>query len=65
MVLTGSLGEMVYLEIVLGIPVRVEDDYCVCCSEIDSETSSSSTEKEDEAVRIWKMERVRYDLRDR
>lgn len=39
-----------YLQVVLWVPVRVEDDAGVCCCEVDSQPTGSRTQKENKAV---------------
>lgn len=47
-----------YLEIILRIPVRVKNDACIGCCQVDAKPSGSCTQKEDKAVRIWSGETV-------
>ena len=44
------------LEVVLGIPVRVIDDDCVCSGEVDTKTTGSSAEEEDKTIGIYEEE---------
>lgn len=39
-----------YLQVVLGVPVGVKDDAGVCSCEVDSQSTSSCTQKENKAV---------------
>lgn len=41
-----------HLQVILRVPVRVEDDTGVGRSQVDSESSGTSTQKEDKAVRV-------------
>lgn len=47
-----------YLQVVLRVPVRVEDDTGISCSQVDTESSGSRTQQKDEAVRVWSGEPV-------
>lgn len=47
-----------YLQVVLRVPVRVKDDACVCCCEVDSQATSSCAQKENEAFRVRLTEAV-------
>lgn len=44
-----------YLNVVVRVPVGVEDDDCVCCGQVDAKTSSSSGEQETKltGTRSW------------
>lgn len=46
------------LQVVLGVPVRVEDDACVGGCEVDAQPSGPGTQQEDEAVRVRLAEAV-------
>lgn len=43
----------VYLQVVLGVPVWVEDNAGICCRQVDAQSSSSRTQQEDESIRVW------------
>lgn len=43
---------LVYLEIILGIPVRVIDDDCIGSGQVDTQTPGTCTQQEDKAVRL-------------
>lgn len=47
-----------HLQVILGVPVRVEDDAGICSRQVDSQTSSSGAQQENEAVRVWLAESV-------
>lgn len=51
-----SLGS--YLQVVLRVPVGVEDDAGICCRQVNAESSSSRTQQEDKTVRVWSREPV-------
>lgn len=53
---TSGVG--VYLEVILGIPVRVKDNAGICCSQVDAESSSSRAQQEDKTIRVWSREAV-------
>jgi len=42
----------VYLQVVLGVPVRVKDDAGVCGGQVDAEPPRPSAQQEHEAVRV-------------
>lgn len=47
-----------YLQVVLGVPVGVKDDTGVCSCEVDSQATSSCTQKENKAVWVGLTEAV-------
>lgn len=47
-----------YLQVVLRVPVGVEDDAGVCRSQVDAESSGSCAQQEDKAVRVRSGEAV-------
>ena len=47
-----------YLQVVLGVPVRIEDDAGVGGRQVDAQTSGSGAEQEDESVRVGFAEAV-------
>lgn len=48
----------IYLQVILGIPVRIKNDAGVCCSEVDAQAPSPGAEQEDEAIWVWFAEAV-------
>lgn len=42
----GWAREFVYLDVIVGVPVRVVDDDCVSGGEINAQTTSSGREEE-------------------
>lgn len=46
------------LQVVLWIPIWVEDDYCVCCRQVYSKTASSCGKKEAKVWRVLGIEMV-------
>lgn len=54
--LSDAMGTSHSLQIVLRIPIAIEDDDCVSRFKIDSQTSSSSGEEEDKVRRIRRIE---------
>ena len=56
--LSDSMSTTHSLQIVLGIPVRVEDDDCVSRGQIDSKSAGSCGEKETEVGRTFSIEMV-------
>lgn len=49
---------MSHLQVVLRVPVRVKYDAGVSSCKVDTETASTGTKKEDEAVRVWLAEAI-------
>ena len=43
-------GVSKHLQVLVGIPIRVVDDDCVCLSEVDAQPACPSREQEDEEV---------------
>lgn len=48
----------IYLQVVLGIPVRIKNDAGICCSQVDAQASGPGAEEEDEAIRVGFAEAV-------
>lgn len=48
----------IYLQVILGIPVRIKNDAGVCCSQVDAQAPSPGAEEEDEAIRVRFAEAV-------
>merc|ERR1719384_377737 len=44
------------LQILVRIPVRVEDDHCVCCLKVQPQSAGSCGEDEDEVVAVLLVE---------
>ena len=44
------------LQVILWVPVRVKDDYCVSCGQVDPETPSTSREQEAEVLGPLRVE---------
>jgi hypothetical protein len=42
----------------MGIEIRIEDDYCVCAPQVDSNPASSRGEKIDENIGSWTIELI-------
>ena len=51
-------GGSPYLQVVLRVPVRVEDDAGVGGGEVDAQATGPRTQQEDEAVRVGLTEAV-------
>lgn len=47
-----------HLQVVLGVPVRVEDDAGVCRRQVDPQPTGSGAQQENEAVRVGLAEPV-------
>jgi len=47
-----------YLQVVLRVPVRVEDDAGVCRREVDAQAAGPRAQKENEALRVGLTEAV-------
>ena len=43
--LADAVGSVLSLKVHLWIPIRVEDDNCISCSEIDAQATSTSGKK--------------------
>lgn len=41
------------------IPVTVEDDHSVCCLQVETKTTSTCAEQENEEWRIWLVEQLK------
>lgn len=54
----SGLWLCLYLQVILRVPVRVEDDAGVCSCEVDPQASSSRTQEENKAVRVGLTEAV-------
>lgn len=52
----GSLAH--YLEVVLGVPVRVEDDAGVSSCQVDAQPTCPCAQQEDKAIRVGLAEAV-------
>jgi len=46
------------LEIVLGIPIAVKDDHRVSGGEVDADTTSTSAQQENKAIRVGLTESI-------
>lgn len=53
---------LAHLQIILGVPVRVEDDAGICSRQVDSQTSCSGAQQKNEAVGVGFAEPVNGSL---
>ena len=50
------MSSVLCLQILMWIPIRIEDDHCISRLEIQSKTTSARAEKKDEEFRSWVIE---------
>lgn len=46
------------LQIHLRVPIRIEDDDCVCCLKVQTQPSSPSAEQKDVELTVWLVEEL-------